>query len=542
MRNRLGIFLFITVLTTAVLGGWFGDRVSAGSPAEEDSESWLRTFTSALAAVEGNYVQTVPTRELVESAIRGMLRTLDPHSSFFTRGDYNRLQEEQRGRYYGLGITIRAESPGSGRVVVVEPPTPGTPAYKSGIKAGDVISRIEGEPIGDWDLNREVIPNLKGPKGTKVNITIERPGELEFLELSVTRDEIPLYTIKYAFLIRPQIGYLKINKFSESTGKELNATLKELGEGVLKGLVLDLRDNPGGALSQALAVSGRFLRKEQLIVSTRGRDGSGRQFLAEKGSEERYPMVVLINENSASASEIVAGALQDHDRALIVGATSFGKALVQTIYPLQGNRGLALTTGRYYTPSDRLIQRDYSDSLYDYYFNRVENSGEVQEQYQTDAGRVVFGGGGITPDQEVSLGQPSKLLRLLDRKNLFIEFVNKLTNGEIQSDVRYQYSREERNQFTPDERERLVAETDVTDQTLQHFKEFVQGKDVEVAVEAFEENRRSIVYRIKQELFSTLFDDEEGFNVALEIDPQVQRAIELLPKAATLLRNDLAKK
>jgi carboxyl-terminal processing protease len=530
------------VLTTAVLGGWFGDRVSAGSPAEEDSESWLRTFTSALAAVEGNYVQTVPTRELVESAIRGMLRTLDPHSSFFTRGDYNRLQEEQRGRYYGLGITIRAESPGSGRVVVVEPPTPGTPAYKSGIKAGDVISRIEGEPIGDWDLNREVIPNLKGPKGTKVNITIERPGELEFLELSVTRDEIPLYTIKYAFLIRPQIGYLKINKFSESTGKELNATLKELGEGVLKGLVLDLRDNPGGALSQALAVSGRFLRKEQLIVSTRGRDGSGRQFLAEKGSEERYPMVVLINENSASASEIVAGALQDHDRALIVGATSFGKALVQTIYPLQGNRGLALTTGRYYTPSDRLIQRDYSDSLYDYYFNRVENSGEEQEQYQTDAGRVVFGGGGITPDQEVSLGQPSKLLRLLDRKNLFIEFVNKLTNGEIQSDVRYQYSREERNQFTPDERERLVAETEVTDQALQHFKEFVQGKDVEVAAEAFEENRRSIVYRIKQELFSTLFDDEEGFKVALEIDPQVQRAIELLPKAATLLRNGLAKK
>ena len=253
-------------------------------------------------------------------------------------------------------------------------------------------------------------------------------------------------------------------------------------------------------------------------------------------------MVVLINENSASASEIVAGALQDHDRALIVGATSFGKALVQTIYPLQGNRGLALTTGRYYTPSDRLIQRDYSDSLYDYYFNRVENSGEVQEQYQTDAGRVVFGGGGITPDQEVSLGQPSKLLRLLDRKNLFIEFVNKLTNGEIQSDVRYQYSREERNQFTPDERERLVAETEVTDQTLQHFKEFVQGKDVEVAAEAFEENRRSIVYRIKQELFSTLFDDEEGFKVALEIDPQVQRAIELLPKAATLLRNDLAKK
>lgn len=542
MRNRLGAFLLIPVFITAVLGGWFGDRVRADSPSEEDAENWVRTFTAALATVEGNYVQVVPTKELIESAIGGLLRTLDPHSSFFTTGDYSRLQEEQRGRYYGLGITIRTESPGSGRVVVVEPPTPGTPAYKSGIKAGDVIAKIEGEPIDNWDLNSEVIPNLKGPKGTQVNITIERPGELEFLEISVIRDEIPLHTIKYAFLIRPRIGYIKINKFSESTGEELRATLSKLDESDFSGLVLDLRDNPGGALSQALAVSDRFLAKEQLIVKTRGRNGGGREFLAEKGSKQRYPMVVLINENSASASEIVAGALQDHDRALIVGATSFGKALVQTIYPLSGNRGLALTTGKYYTPSDRLIQRNYSESVYDYYFNRTAKGGKDQEQYKTSAGRVVFGGGGITPDQEVGVEQRSKFLRLLERMNLFIEFVNKLTAGEIQSDIRYQYSREDRLQFTSEERKNLIAEIDITEQTLERFKEFVIEKEVELSNKVFQKNRRVIFYRLKQELFSSLFDDEEGFKVALEIDVQVQRALNMIPKAAALLHDNLARK
>ena len=542
MRNRLGAFLLIPVFITAVLGGWFGDRVRADSPSEEDAENWIRTFTSALATVEENYVQIVPTEELIESAIGGLLRTLDPHSSFFTTGDYSRLQEEQRGRYYGLGITIRTESPGSGRVVVVEPPTPGTPAYKSGIKAGDVIAKIEGEPIDNWDLNSEVIPNLKGPKGTQVNITIERPGELEFLEISVIRDEIPLHTIKYAFLIRPQIGYIKINKFSESTGEELRATLRKLDESDFSGLVLDLRDNPGGALSQALAVSDRFLAKEQLIVKTRGRNGGGREFLVEKGSKQRYPMVVLINENSASASEIVAGALQDHDRALIVGATSFGKALVQTIYPLSGNRGLALTTGKYYTPSDRLIQRNYSESVYDYYFNRTAKSNKDQEQYKTSAGRVGFGGGGITPDQEVGVEQRSKFLRLLERMNLFIEFVNKLTAGEIQSDIRYQYSREDRLQFTPEERKNLIAKIDITEKTLERFREFVIGKEVELSNKVFQKNRRVIFYRLKQELFSSLFDDEEGFKVALEVDVQVQRALNMIPKAAALLHDNLARK
>ena len=289
-------------------------------------------------------------------------------------------------------------------------------------------------------------------------------------------------------------------------------------------------------------VADHFLEKRQLIVSTRGRTGEGRKFRVQKGAQSRYPMVVLINKASASASEIVAGALQDHDRALIVGETSFGKALVQTIYPLHGNRGLALTTGKYYTPSNRLIQREYSDSFYDYYYGREETGEGTNSEYQTDAGRFVFGGGGITPDEEIGMMLLSKLSRLLDRKNVFVGFVSKLAEGEIQSDVRYQYSSEERADFTPEERERLVQELEITEQTLARFKEFAGEKEVEFTDEDFKESLSLISNRLKQELCLRLFDDEAGFKVALEIDPQVQRAIGLIPRANVLLRQSIAKK
>ena len=525
MRNRFGTILLTVIVVTALLGGWLGDRVSARSPLAGNIERLLKTFTVTLAAVEQHYVHPDYTHQLIESAIRGMLRTLDPHSSLFTRVDYSRLQEEQRGSYYGLGITIRAESPGSGRVVVVEPPSIGTPAYKAGIQAGDVISKIEGKPIDDWDLNEEVIPNLKGPKGTKVNISIERAGEIEPLDLVVIRDEIPLYTIRYSFYLRPQIGYIKINKFSETTGKELEDAFKNLDEQHLKGLVLDLRDNPGGALSQALAVSDRFLEKRQLIVSTRGRAGEGREFRVREGAKFKYPMIVLINQASASASEIVAGALQDHDRALIVGETSFGKALVQTIYPLQGNLGLALTTGKYYTPSNRLIQRRYSDSFYDYYYAREQSDEKSDQKHQTGAGRSVFGGGGITPDEEIVRKAVTRLGRLLDRNNLFVEFATKLTNGEIKSDVRYWYSSQELSSYSSGDLRSLINETEITESTIKEFKIFSRSKGVEYTDASFEDSREWISNRLKQQIFLRLFGDREAFRVSLEGDSQVQRAI-----------------
>jgi carboxyl-terminal processing protease len=408
------------------------------------------------------------------------------------------------------------------------------------LRAGDIIFKIEGTPIDDWDLNEEVIPHLKGPKGTPVNITIERPGEPEPIELSVIRDEISLFTIKYIFRLDHAIGYVRVNKFSETTGEELNEALDSLDEGSLKGLVLDLRDNPGGALSQALAVSDRFLRKDQLIVSTRNRSGRGREFRAEEGSEYEYPLVVLINRNSASASEIVSGALQDHDRALIVGETSFGKALVQTIYPLEGNRGLALTTGQYLTPSNRLIQRDYSDSFYEYYLTRSDNPKAESGDFRTDSGRVVFGGGGITPDKEVPVSRYSNWVRTIDRRRLFIEFAHGLVEGDIQSDIQYQLDREEQWNLSEEERRARIEELAITDETLRLFEDFLREKEVDLTKGSFEEDRQVIVNRLKREVILNLFGDEESFRIALEIDNQLQRAIELLPEAAALMQKTVS--
>ena len=541
MQNRLGTFLTITVLTAALLGGWLGGPLGASPPSEADTDRLLKVFSEALAVIREHYVEPIPTEELVESAVRGMLRTLDPHSSFFSTSDYNKLQEEQRGRYYGLGISIRAESPGSGRVVVTEPPALGTPAYKVGLRAGDTISKIEGEPIGDWDLNDEVIPHLKGPKGTEVNITVERPGETEPLELTVVRDEIPMYTIKFVFRIGDDIGYVRIERFSETTGKELTESLEKLDEKSLKGLILDLRNNPGGALNQALAVSDRFLGNGQVIVVTKDRHGEGREFRTQQGTEYDYPMVVLINESSASASEIVSGALQDHDRALIVGETSFGKALVQTIYPLEGNRGLALTTGRYYTPSNRLIQRDYSSSFYDYFYSRQDTTQTGTEAHFTDSGRTVFAGGGITPDEKVGLGSSTKLVTVIERERLFSEFVDELIQGKIQSDIRYQFSSEERINLTAEEREQLIPQLVISDETLRLFKNFLHSHQVDLTDQSFEESSRLIENRLKQQLFLVLLGLEESERVSLEVDQQVLKAIELLPEATALIQNNLVK-
>jgi carboxyl-terminal processing protease len=539
MRNRVGILIAAIVVIAAMLGGWMGEKVTAGPPLDKDAQDLLKNFSDAIAVVEKNYARKVNSNELIESAIRGMLRTLDPHSSFFATTDYSRLQEEQQGKYFGLGITIRAEAPGSGRVLIVEPPSPGTPAYKSGLRAGDVISRIEGQSIEDWDVNEDVIPNLKGPKGTKVNITIERPGEPEPIEVTVERDEIPLYTIKYYFMLEPGIGYVKIDKFTETTSRELDEALKQLNEANLKGLILDLRDNPGGALGQAIEVSDRFLEKGQVIVSTRSRRGKEREYRAPRGRRHTFPMVVLINQNSASASEIVAGALQDHDRALIVGETSFGKALVQTIYPLDGERGLALTTGKYYTPSDRLIQRDYSEGFYNYFYSRSGQNPREGEAKETDGGRVVYGGGGIAPDETVSLEEYGRVGRIIDRRNLFYEFAEQLVTGKLSSDVRYDY---DRDSLSESEKSRIQNELTISSQTYELFKDFLKEKKVNIGEDVLDESRELVKNRLKQELFQQLFGEREGYRVALEMDHQVQAAIKLLPQAQELAEISLAKR
>src|SRR5256886_3642247 len=261
---------------------------------------------------------------------------------------------------------------------------------------------------------------LKGPKGTVVKITISREGYAEQLVFTVTRDEIPRHSVDIAFMLKPGVGYIRLSGFNETTDREIGDSLRELSASSLDGLILDMRGNPGGLLNEAVAVGDMFLDKNQLIVSHHGRSSPERRYFALRGNQGvTVPLVILVNNNSASATEIVSGAVQDHDRGLIVGEQTFGKGLVQTVSPLSENTGLALTTARYYTPSGRLIQRDYKDvSLYDYLYNH--KNPQPTEVKLTDGGRQVFGGGGITPDVIVSEPKPNDFQQLLLRRGNFL--------------------------------------------------------------------------------------------------------------------------
>jgi carboxyl-terminal processing protease len=545
MKHRFAITLIIVVLLSSVMGGLLGENVAAKSSAsvqKTSSNEFLGNFTEALDVIQQIYVDKIGPDKLVYSAIKGMLRTLDPHSSFFDPKEFSRLREEQHSKYFGLGIRVRPLLRDRGRVVIVEPPAIGSPAERKGLRAGDVISKIEGESIDDWTSD-EVVAHLRGPRGTTVNITVERPNVREPLQVNVERDEIPLITVPYAFEVRPGVGYVKIDRFSESTTDELRTKLDELDESKLSGLILDLRDNPGGLLNQAIEVSDCFLPYNALVVSTKGRaDGSAKAYKAPTTKKVMIPMVVLINRHSASASEIVAGALQDHDRALIVGETSFGKGLVQSVYTLQNETGMALTTAKYYTPSGRLIQRDYSGSTLEY-FNMTlgtdiapaENTGE-REIKQTDSGRKVYGGGGISPDVLETMRELNRFEALLVSKDVFFQYARRLTSGLVPSAGNFQQS--VRNNESASQRgknTKPLPALEVTDDILVDFKTYLRDQQIEFTDEDIQKNVDFIKRRIRQEVYTSSFGLQEGFRVAVQGDTQVLKALEAMPEAKSLM-------
>jgi carboxyl-terminal processing protease len=546
MKHRFAAFVLVVVLTSSLVGGFLGTRVSAGSvPAEQSSSNeFIREFTEALDVIQKNHVDNISADKLVYSAIKGMLRTLDPHSSFFDPKEFARLREEQHSKYYGLGIRVRALIPrgeARGRVVILEPPTTGSPAQKRGLRAGDVITRVNGEPIDDWTQD-EVVDHLRGPRGTTVDVTIERPGIRNPLQFKVEREEIPIITVPYAFEVKPGIGYVKVDRFAETTADELRKKLEKLGGNKMTGLILDLRDNPGGLLNQAIDVSDFFVRKNDLIVSTQGRmANSSHRYVAPSLEKFTIPVVVLINKHSASASEIVAGALQDHDRGLIVGETSFGKGLVQSVYTSENNSntGMALTTARYYTPSGRLIQRDYSGSAFDYYNlpDAPGNENRKREVRKTDSGREVLGGGGITPDVSASLRELNRFEALLTSKFVFFEYARRLASGQVPAASRFNLPLKSDEVKAAAQREDTAATSkfEVTDAMLDDFKEYLRSQKVEFTDQDIKDNVDFIKRRIKQEVFNTAYGLEEGYRVAIQGDTQVVKALEVMPQAKELM-------
>src|SRR5437660_4578950 len=353
--SHRSLFLVVFILVSCgFLGMLFAQKANTAATSNSDSDvrDSLKQFTQVYEVVEENYAEPVnPDKAIYNGAIPGMLHALDPHSNFFDPKSYSLLREEQRGKYYGVGMTV---GPRNNKVIVIAPFV-GTPAYRAGIHPGDIIIAVDGKATDNMST-ADVADLLKGPRGTTVRITILREGADKPLDFNVVRDEIPRYSVDLHFLIRPGVGYVHVSGFLETTEQEVAQALEEMGD--VKGLMLDLRQNPGGLLSEGVGVADKFLHKGQLIVYHHGRSSPEKRYVASHGNGgKEFPLVVLVNRGTASAAEIVAGAIQDHDRGLIVGETTFGKGLVQTVYPLSENTGLALTTAKYYTPSGLLIQR-----------------------------------------------------------------------------------------------------------------------------------------------------------------------------------------
>ncbi|HLX74365.1 MAG TPA: S41 family peptidase [Terriglobales bacterium] len=511
-RRSLFVIAFV-ILSCGFLGLLFGEKVGAASSSggEGDIRDSLRTFTEVYNIVEQNYAEPVnPDKAIYNGAIPGMLHVLDPHSNFFDPKSYSLLREEQRGKYYGVGMTV---GPRNNKVIVIAPFV-GTPAYRAGIHPGDVIIAVDGKPTDNMST-AEVADMLKGPKGTTVRITVLREGSDKPLEFSIVRDEIPRYSVDLHFLIRPGIGYMHVSGFQETTDHEVREALDEMGD--LKGLILDLRQNPGGLLSEGVGVADQFLQKGQVIVSHHGRSSPEKVYRATHGNAGKdYPIVVLVNRGTASAAEIVAGAIQDHDRGLIAGETTFGKGLVQTVYPLSENTGLALTTAKYYTPSGRLIQRDYNGvSLYDYYYDRENDSNPGNREVKlTDSGRTVYGGGGITPDVKIATPKGNAFQDTMLQHYAFFNFAKHYTINHHPS-----------KSFVVDE------------QVMQDFRRFMDDQKVPYTEADLLANNDWVRSNIKAEIFIDAFGQEEGLQVRAEADPEVVKALELLPQAKTLADN-----
>ena len=515
-RAAFSIIVFFSVC--ALAGSLLERRVGAQSAADESQvRDSYKAFANVFAIVQDNFAEPITGDKadtaIYDGAIPGMLRVLDPHSNFYDPKAYAKMREDQQGRYYGVGMLIQQQHD---KIYVVTP-YEGTPSFRAGIHPGDQIASVQGKSTAGMN-SEDVAKALKGPKGTPVTITTLRDGHDGPLSFELTRDEIPHPSVDLKYEIKPGIGYIHLTQFIETSAKEFDDSVASFGD--LKGLVLDLRGNPGGLLSQAVEICDHLLAKGQTIVSQRGRAYPDQVYTATHGNGgHTYPIIVLVNRNSASASEIVSGALQDHDRALIVGETTFGKGLVQTVYDLDDHKmALALTTFHYYTPSGRLIQRDYTGvSLYDYIYNRANAlpaDSSNREVKLTDSGRTVYGGGGITPDEKIVTPKANKFQDALLYKDVFFHFApHYLANRTVAADFK------------------------VDDAVLGDFKQYLTAQGVTYTPEDLSTNLDWIKANSRAKIVTIQFGQIQGLRTLADWDPEIQKAITYLPQAQALEEN-----
>jgi carboxyl-terminal processing protease len=531
-RYRAVPAVVFAVVVSALVGGFFGRNALA----TDDKIPDYKTYSAALEAIEANYVGTVESDNLVYSSIRGMLGTLDPHSSFFDPKAYAQMRERQEGRYYGLGIQIQSTPEGD---IVATGVFEGSPAYKKGVRRGDAFAKIGDENAKGW-TTEQAMQKLRGPKGTTVHIELRRRGYEQTIPLDVTRDEVYIPTVPAAVMFDDTTGYIKLQDFGENTDRDLKRALRDLTAKGMRRLILDIRGNPGGPLDQAIKVANEFLPRGRMIVYTRGRvSNSDQDYRAtEDGEFTTVPIVMIANRSSASASEIVTGALQDHDRAFLVGETTFGKALVQSVYRISGGAGLALTTAHYYTPSGRLIQRPWDETFDEYQLytlrdqegERQHNAGELKH---TDSGRPVYSGGGIEPDKRIGgrFGPGNtggfnvgRFAQMLNARQSFAGYAQKYTaEGDARVGQQSTGRRTVKQNFVVD------------DDMVADFKQQLVLDGIKVDEAGFQQDLPFIKAMIRFEIDVALFGIADAWRHMIEVDPQAQAALAQFGEAQKLL-------
>ncbi len=536
MKKKLLPLLSIVLIGASTLaGGWLagGSRVKGTLANTETVDYRSFGFEEALNFTKENYAGTLDIEQLTKFSIEGMLHQLDPHSSFFTRAEFEELQTETNSRIYGIGVTIVRRYD---RVYILST-TPGAPGHRAGLRYGDAIIRIDGTDVENW-TTEQVMHKVRGEKGQEVEITVERAGLTQPLTVRLRRDEVKLPTVRNVFMVGQEgIGYIGLTGgFSRKTSEEVSDAIEQLKRQGMEQLILDLRGNPGGLLDQAVEVSRKFLHPGQKVVEVRGRENRYTPVtydVPDTNKPETMPLVVLISGNSASASEVVAGALQDHDRAWIVGENSFGKGLVQNVKPVWGGAGLTLTVAKYYTPTGRSIQRDYSGvSFYDYYYKRQNGdakSGDAgrNDGVQTDGGRTVYGGGGITPDFTLKAEEKSPRLFY----GIF-SFVRQLVAGQIAGFREYRISE---TQYRQPYSAETINRYPISEPLLAAFRQYLTTKPpFQVTDEQFNANLNYIRTQMRREILTAAFGPEVGEQAYISEDNQLQEAIHSFDKARQL--------
>ncbi len=521
-------FSLALCLATAALLGMATTAFPAADPsAEENLLERLRTFNDVLRLVRANYVDEVDSAELIDGAIVGLLEELDPHSNYVDPKRASQMNERYRGEYFGIGISFAIRD---GYLTVISP-IEGSPSDRLGIRAGDRIVKIDGASAMGISEN-EVFEKLRGPQGTTVHVSIQRDGRDDLIEIDIVRERIELKSVPYAFMLDGETGYIRMILFSSTTGQELDGALDQLEAAGMKRLVLDLRGNAGGLLEQAVEVADKFINGRKLLVFQKGRVESANEehYASDSDRHPTSPLVVLIDHGSASASEIVAGAVQDWDRGLVAGQTSFGKGLVQRQFRLRDGSALFLTIARYYTPSGRLIQRDYEPGDRTTYYaaglddddpNANPDSTASRPAYRTAAGRTVYGGGGITPDTKIELPAFTATQEAVERATLPFQFANAYVG---------------KHQFTyPAGFERYLSEYAVDNATWGEFLEYAATTAPTLTPEELEAEREYIARSVKREIAGNLWGPTERYRVLLASDPMLAEARELFPQALEML-------